>query len=142
MQKGDIVLVTKSVFTKDKTHRQLKEEKVEILDDTDDDFRRGIFSRPLRYIVHQKPFEGLVVGWSIRISGIHHVGIDNSGIFDGGDFEPGFIDNAVYHKVIMVQPLDTERWIKPIPCLEEDLENLSDAEEELNQLFQRQLDKS
>lgn len=61
---------------------------------------------------------GVIVGSSFRIIGF----LDSSG-FDQPVLNPtkSADGKGAAVKVIMIQPTNTERWLKPIPCLEEDL---------------------
>jgi|SRR3989304_9783891 len=73
--------------------------------------------RPFIKCILNRPFLGLVVGWSTRISGLYRIG-------DGGE-NPGDIVNPFTHRVLLVCPMTSERWQLPIACLEEDLDKLS-----------------
>ena len=133
MKKGDIVLVTRSVFTKHRVSRQLEDDgylsidTLEIIREVgleDRIVQRG-YERHLMRLTHRKPFKGLVVGWSMRISGRYVPGAMNYSFEGGDEYDPGELYDAKYHTVIMVQPIDSERWYHPVPCLEEDLEVVS-----------------
>lgn len=113
-KKGDKVLVTASVYTKDRVSAQIRPAEPyphEVLREITPQ-HRGIL-RPLRRMRYKQPFPGIVVGWSLRKSGEYSPAYGNDDI--------GCLWQEESHKVIMIQPADTQRWVKPIPCLEEDL---------------------
>ena len=72
--------------------------------------QRRLFKFPCKW-------KGMVVGASVRKTGEKRYHYDMDG-------QPGvgFLVNEENHKVIMVVPVDTARWIVPSACLEEDLE--------------------
>lgn len=63
------------------------------------------------------PWEGMVVGWSHRQTGdlvqSRHT---------ESDHERGYIKGVKRHLVVMVQPLHTDRYLRPSACLADDLE--------------------
>jgi len=69
---------------------------------------------------YSRPVLGMVVGWSFRQTG---ESVPSSGSYD--DYFQGYLAADKRHKVIMVQPLANERWLRPIACLEEDIERLT-----------------
>jgi hypothetical protein len=113
-EKGDRVIVKASVYTKDKVSAQIRPCEFPHETVVDVETKWGGVARPLRRMVYKESFEGIVVGWAIRKTGEHRYG--------SGYDDPGCLFQEKNHKVIMVQPMDTQRWVKPIPCLEEDLE--------------------
>lgn len=124
MNKGTVVLVTKSVYTKEPVGKQLHVGEIEKLRDIKigkEDWSQ--YARNFIRITHDKPFLALVVGRSVRISGHYYPGGSSYGM-EGTEYEAGEIRNTKTHKVIMVQPLDKQQWFRPIPCLEADLEIL------------------
>lgn len=115
-KKGDVVKVLATVYTKDPTSRQQtwKAKVVYRPDPCQSRYGKRPEPRPLMRIAEDKPWLGVVVGYSVRISGVLLRG-------DGWD-NPGSLVNDKRHPVIMVEPVDTERWTDPTPCLESDLE--------------------
>ncbi|NIQ88653.1 MAG: hypothetical protein GWN93_06060 [Deltaproteobacteria bacterium] len=72
---------------------------------------------------YPQPWRGIVVGWSTRQTGkVYPAGGDMY------DYEPGYLQVDMTFTVIMVQPLDTNRWVRPIACLEEDLDVSGDSD--------------
>lgn len=120
-QKGTHVLVHATVHTKNRHYlpsRFMDDwmhpvilRKVEL----DPRIQIGGKSYPRNFVkVHCEVWEGVVVGWSTRISGEHVPGYD----WDN----PGELRQAQTHKVLMVIPLYTQRWTPPYACIPEDLE--------------------
>jgi hypothetical protein len=72
-------------------------------------------------VFFHSPIVGIVVGESYRATGIYHPS-EMEEDFAGHIWwtEPS-LDEDKRHKVIMVQPTHTNRWLQPYPCLEEDL---------------------
>jgi len=70
-------------------------------------------TRNLWRVQYTKAWEGIITGYSFRNTGR---------VLGGTDYEdPGYLYEDKRHKVIMVQPLYTNRWLKPIACLAEDI---------------------
>lgn len=117
MNKGDIVLARACVYTKGAPYGHLE---VVFSPKTTDRNGKELSGnpRPLVRKAFDKPILGLVIGETIRISGVYTMG------HNWGDFEsnPGSLWNPVYHKVILIEPLRSNRWTIPLACLEEDLE--------------------
>jgi len=65
---------------------------------------------------YETPWIGMVTGWSVRKTGDS---VPSGGDWD--DYEQGYLREDKSHKVVMIQPLRTERWLRPIACLEEDV---------------------
>lgn len=124
-KKGDTVKVTGLVVTKEipvwassrmiyTSERSLRYHTKQVPDHRSD----------LRDFLHydlKEPITGVVVGWSTRISGIYYPGKSS-----WDEYDPGDIRDTQVHKVIMIEPLTTEQWIKPLACIEEDLEKIND----------------
>ena len=73
----------------------------------------GYNSQKVRSLARFKSeFEGIVVGISHRMTGVCEV-CHSEGI--------GELTNTSRHPVVMVQPLYTQRWLKPHACLNKDL---------------------
>ena len=71
------------------------------------------------------PFPAVMVGTSYRATGYYYPGHTGSGKwFDDDMPEPAHLSEDKRHPVIMVQPLDCPRWLKPSACLERDLEKM------------------
>lgn len=117
-KKGDIVLVKASVYTKERVASQCKPhidvypKTIHTPEKAKDMSRKNL--RKLYRIEYKKPFQGIVTGWSTRLTGIHQPSWNYDDV--------GYIKSDKAHKVIMVQSMDTQRWLKPMPCLEKDLE--------------------
>jgi len=139
-RKGQIVEIGASVWTKKQVPAQTRprhKEKWEI-DDLDFVFcgrpvnmeelekcyrndssvrHSGTSIRPLMRIEYYQPVRALIVGWSVRKSGILvSQYFDSDGIESGG-----YIAHEQRHDVYLVQLMDSERWHKPIPVLESDI---------------------
>lgn len=67
---------------------------------------------------------GIVIGHTIRQTGY---GRPSGNVF-GSDWELGYLKMDKSHRVILVEPLGTDRWLKPWTCLPEDLSIRLDAE--------------
>ena len=78
------------------------------------------------------PWIGIVVGTSYRATGYYYSG-QRSGSFRFDDDlpEPPSLSSDKLHLVIMVQPLSTQRWLRPATCLEKDLEIVASLQEML-----------
>ena len=117
MKKGDIVEVHAFVWTKSNKWRSFitgKEMgKIHYKPEPNQKFPNAT-SRSL-HRSRCNPWKGMVVGTSVRITGNHVRRLR----FDYDN--PGSLLDQKHHKVIMVVPIDMERWIEPVPCLEEDL---------------------
>lgn len=128
--KGDIVLVSASVYTKKpetsqfppdsgyKTARIIK--WPEVPEEQKDWYlkkkmRRNAEDRFMRKIAYGNPFLAIVVGRSIRQTGVHIYGNWNS--IDN----PGEFVFQKYHPVVMVTPLENQRYSAPFACLAQDL---------------------
>jgi hypothetical protein len=114
IKKGDKVLVKSVVFTKDRCYPagyQWPAKVVHVPPAPKD--RRRNHIRALMRVDYKEPFKALVIGRSTRISCVHHWTYANG---------EGFITDDTTHKVIMVTPLNTQRYLRPYACLEEDLE--------------------
>ena len=119
VKKGDVVLVRAVISTKNDPKPYSANWPGEIIHQPDDEIKSGYHNRQKRVMRRHtliNPMECLVVGRSTRITGMYHMGI---GSYD--NFDPGYLYNTTTHKVIIVQPMDTQRYIKPYACLEEDI---------------------
>ena len=116
MKKGDIILAKAFVFTKEFHYGQREIVYTPKTTKRNGDEIGGTL-RPLCRIAFDKPKRGLVVGRTVRISGVYTIGHS----WNYEERNPGDLWNPVYHKVILVEPIDSERWTAPIACLEEDL---------------------
>ena len=112
-RKGDRVIVKAEVYTK--SARNIGWGKSEVAVEVKHS-GKGI-PREMRRVILDNPFEGMVVGHSVRITGLYFRG--------GGRDDPGEIADEKWNKVVMVIPLGTDRWINPVACLEDDLELLT-----------------
>ena len=83
----------------------------------------GSPQRNLWRYTYPQPWQGIVVGWSTRQTG--KVYPPSGGYYD---YEPGYLQVDKTFTVFMVQPLDTNRWVRPIACLEEDLDVPNDSD--------------
>ena len=79
----------------------------------------GPSKRNLWRYEYETPWLGMVTGWSFRQTGNR---VSGGGGWD--DYEPGYLAADKYHKVLMVQPLHTERWLRPVACREEDVDKV------------------
>ena len=75
---------------------------------------RIVAHRQLIRIELDPPIEAIVVGKSLRKTGIRHGGNCDTG--------SGYLTGVESHPVVMVQPIHTPRWLRPYACLEADLE--------------------
>jgi len=79
-----------------------------------------------------KPQKGIVVGTSYRATGYYYPGQSGSfSRFDDDLPEPPSLSEDKRHSVIMVQLLNTQRWLRPATCLEKDLEIVASLQEML-----------
>jgi hypothetical protein len=79
-----------------------------------------------RYSLH-KPYVGMVVGYSWR--GVGYSTPPSGGSSYGqeyDDFDPGGLGITERVPVVMVIPLSSERFVKPVPVLPEDLAPIED----------------
>lgn len=76
----------------------------------------GPSKRNLWRYEYETPWLGIVTGWSFRQTGNI---VSGGGSWD--DYEPGYLASDKYHKVLVIQPLHTERWLRPVACREEDV---------------------
>jgi hypothetical protein len=116
IKKGDIVLVTASVYTAKSVPAQHKfphkgVDKI-IREPKLPTFPGKYRERTLRKIVYENPFEALVVGKDTRTIG---------NVFPGTWSHPGIFRDQEHVPVIMVQLLSTDSWLQPFACLESDL---------------------
>lgn len=112
-KKGDVVNVRATVYTK-RQHRLQQLGRAMYMPQNEDLGRRET-PRPLMRDDHCA-FEAVVVGHSVRITGIVYSGRSSD--------DPGSMHHCVHHRVILVVPLNTERWVPPLACLEADLDLL------------------
>jgi len=63
----------------------------------------------------EEPWLGLVMGYSYRATGHYYTGNDGE----------GHLAEDQRHKVWLVQPLETHRYLQPTACREEDLDIVS-----------------
>lgn len=125
--KGDVVLVAASVFTESgrdtkpheitlsalihATNRGVRHDNLTLLHRGKKDWTGT--TRDLWRYQYDAPWRGLVIGFGFRQTGaVHH------GSYD----DPGYLTVDKRHTVIMVEPLDTTRFLQPIACLEDDLQ--------------------
>lgn len=109
-KKGDKVLVRATVYTKEGMRRWGYSEVVYEPQRSDS---RG-YPRCLNRVQDDEPWIGVVVGCSVRKTGIHFPG--------SGYDDPGELRDEKNHPVVMVIPTHTSQWIRPYACLESDLE--------------------
>lgn len=139
-KKGDLVHVSGVAFTKDAPYwsnhgingvgedgRWMPGTVIvrEVLDVKDGYGRLIAGARPL--VVFPADFDGIIVGWTTRRSGVVYPARKGSGwingeIYDEGD--PGHLANVKVHKVWMVEPIDSERFEPPKAVLPEYLERV------------------
>ena len=74
--------------------------------------------RPLIRVPSKETWEGVVVGCSVRKTGVYVKGY-------GWD-NPGELREEKNHPVVMVISVETQKWINPYACLEKDLELLQE----------------
>lgn len=95
------------------------------------DYEKGYDDESVVYLVgkdvddrnlfrHETDFIGIVIGKSYRETG-KYVEADTR----GEEWLPAYLSKAKRHPVWMVERLKSERYFKPIPCLEADLERVS-----------------
>jgi hypothetical protein len=116
IKKGDKVLVKAVVWTKN-THVPYGCDpfKAEILHQPSKKSLPNVHSgyiRPLKRALVKESLEGLVIGRSTRISCVYHW---------ARNIGEGYITDSTTHKVVMVTPLNNQRYFEPYACLEEDL---------------------
>lgn len=137
-RKGDLVHVTGVAYTKDAPwYAQHGVNGVgedgrwmpgtifvrEVLDVKEKSTGRVIgYGRPL--VVFPANFDGIVVGWTTRRSGVVYPAHPGQGHTAWGYDEgtPGSLENIQVHKVWMVEPIDTDRWSPPAAVLPEYME--------------------
>ena len=110
LKKGDRVIVRAEVYTK--SARNIGWGNNEIVVKVE--WSGQGYPREMHRVILNNPFEGIVVGQSVRITGEY--------IRGSGRDDPGEIRGEKRHKVIMVIPLHTQQYIHPVACLEQDLE--------------------
>ena len=103
MKKGNIVLVKAQVVTSYKPRPELQ-----LLHKP----TWGNWKKKLYRLEYTWPRIGMVVGKSYRATGSRSNDMD--------DIQ--YLSEDKRHPVVMVISIKDDRWIKPIPCLEEDLE--------------------
>ena len=93
--------------------------------------RFGNRKRNLWRYEYAEPWLGMVTGWAIRMTGESvSSGYEGDSLDGTYDFVSGHLASDKSHKVVMVQPLHTDRWLRPVACLEEDLSvDMRDAED-------------
>jgi len=114
-KKGDVVVVKATVSTeyRDRMHRspgclQMMRLTLVHVPPYDREVLKCLVKRPFR-----RPQKGMVVGYTVRATG-HYVGrVDEDDI--------SYLIEDKRHKVIVVEPLRSQRWAPPWICLEEDL---------------------
>lgn len=75
--------------------------------------KAGFRSRNLWRFEYHEPWTGIVTGYSFRRTGDSWP----------NDYDAqGYLTVDKSHRVVMVQPLRSERWLRPVTCLEGDLE--------------------
>lgn len=68
------------------------------------------------------PCQAMVTGYSYRVTGIM--------ISDNYSGSSGRLAFTKHHPVTMVQPIYSRRWLRPWACLAEDLELITDKEQQ------------
>ncbi len=88
----------------------------------------GSFERILGFRYLGKYQTGMIIGYSFIRTGT--VFESRGGIFMGvDDYEPGQLVNITDNKVWLVEPIiSTERYLRPVRCLENDIELLQISE--------------
>lgn len=148
LNKGDEVRVTAICYTKEKPPHICGEE--EIVREVPPKCN-GIhdFARPLVKIKVES-FMAVVIGYTFRISGTYHeqYKIDPYGDEEVGNDEVveqnGWIEDAVWHKVLLVEPTNTQRWVQPFTALEEDCHRVTLAKASMAHVItkqQKEIDK-
>lgn len=123
LNKGDDVIVHAIAFTKQRPLHIYGEE--EIVREVPAKCKNHCDSaRPL-VKVKVDPFNAIVIGYTFRISGTYHMGYnDPEGFLDLDEDAPvernGWIEDAVWHKVLLVEPTNSQRWTAPFTALPED----------------------
>ena len=120
-KKGDVVAVKATVSTQycDGMHRspgylQMMNSTLVHVPPYDREVLKCLIKRPLR-----RPQKGMVMGYTARATG-HYVGrVDEDDI--------SYLIEDKRHKVIVVEPLRSQRWAPPWICLEEDLVLIEEA---------------
>jgi hypothetical protein len=137
-KKGDIVLVNASVYTKGTEQSQMPPGSgwslpKEIVRPEYEGKGWQKHPRGMRRITYKTPFFGLAIGYSTR----------QTGWFIWGSYdEPGHLTETTHHPVIMVQPLFTDRFLKPFASLPEDLEIIQSLPEWLMKIMKGRKDAS
>ena len=121
-KKGDKVLVKAIVMTK-----EIPYDKFTVIRfvERPKNAPLTIEARHLKRVAFEPWKEGIVAGWSTRLSGLVVPGYmtpDNH--FGGEERTAGYMKDMKTHKVIMVLPLRTEQWQKPWACLEGNRERI------------------
>lgn len=73
--------------------------------------------RQLLTIDYSKPVKGMIVGYSFLRTG-ERVPANSY------DYEPAFLMNITDHKVWLVEPLNNNRYLKPIRCQEHQIKRV------------------
>lgn len=107
MKKGTVVVAKAYVFG---SQGQSTCERL-----TDYNGLKGRYRNLFRNVL-EKPIPGIVVGYSFR-----QAGPVNEWSNPEDSYTTPYLSVKTNQKVYMVQPLNTERWVKPYPCLEKDL---------------------
>lgn len=105
MKKGDIVLVKARVDTQ---YHALVGEVIYTPQGVT--YAREQKKLLVRY-EEKEPWQGMVVGYSFLQTGWRSYDID----------EYPYLRSDKYHRVWLIEPFGSERWAKPISCLEADL---------------------
>ncbi|MEA1999422.1 MAG: hypothetical protein U9N61_08900 [Euryarchaeota archaeon] len=123
-KKGDIVNIDAVVRS---GYDQYRGETV--IAGTDEDGYRKLFRR-----VHETK-NCMVVGVSHRVTGKHTTTCEGP---PWDEATIGYLFNSKSHRVILVEPLHTNRWITPYACLESDVVHVAEAnariESQLNEV--------
>jgi len=118
LKKGDVVWVRAVVETSCGAARHEHEPGVSLVHIPDKKKWPTPGLRKRMYRVSLEPPErGLVTGESYRATG-WYLGSH----FNDGDWEAAHLQEDMRHPVIIVQPLDNPRYLKPWACLSQDLE--------------------
>ena len=116
MKKGDVVIVRAYALTSYNDMETLGAELVHC--------PKGTWkSKKLYRQKAHEPWTGLVVGTSYRATGHYDSGATD--MYSTPD--PPYLIEDKRHPVVMVQRLDTERWLRPVACFDADLETPPNA---------------
>ena len=116
LKKGDVVWVHAVVEASCGDARHEHESSVTLIHIPDKKKWPSMIKRLYRVSL-EPPERGIVVGESYRATGWYQ-----DSRFNDGDWEPAYLQEDKRHPVVIVQPLDNPRYLKPWACLPNDLE--------------------